>query len=50
MCNLTIKKQWSSGTGEVTIVYNSSGNGQTTISSDDNNLYEARSMQIVVKN
>ena len=45
----TIKKQWSSGTGEVIIVYNGSGNGQITISSDGNNLYEARSMQIAVQ-
>lgn len=43
-----IKKQWSSGTGEVTIVYNGSGNGEMTISSDGNNLYEQRSMDIVV--
>lgn len=46
---MTTKKQWSSGTGEVTINYNGSGNGQITISSDDNNLYDERSMQIVVQ-
>lgn len=45
----TIKKQWSSGTGEVTINYDGSGNGQITISSDGNNLYEARTMQVVVQ-
>lgn len=45
----TIKKQWSSGTGEVTINYDGSGNGQITISSDGNNLYETRSMQVVVQ-
>ena len=44
----TITKQWTSGTGSATIQYGGSGNGQITISSDDNNLYEQRSMDIVV--
>jgi hypothetical protein len=44
----TITKQWTSGTGSATIQYGGSGNGQITVSSDDNNLYEERSMDIVV--
>ena len=46
---MTITKQWSSGTGEVTINYDGSGNGQITISSDGNNLYEQRSIGIVTQ-
>lgn len=42
-------KAWSTGTGSVTAEYDGQGDGQITITSDANNLYEARSMQIVVK-
>lgn len=45
----TTTKTWSTGTGSVTIQYNGQGDGQLTITSDPNSLYEARSMQIKVK-
>lgn len=45
----TTTKIWSTGTGSVTIQYTGQGDGQLTITSDPNSLYEARSMQIKVK-
>lgn len=45
----TKTKALTSGTGSVTIEYGGQGDGQITIASDANNLYEARSMQITVK-
>lgn len=37
---------WNTGTGNITVVYGGSGDGTATITSSDNNLYEARSQQI----
>lgn len=42
-------KQWSTGTGSATIEYTGQGDGQITITSDPNSVYEARSMQITVE-
>lgn len=47
MANKT--KAWSSGTGGATIEYGGQGDGTITITSDANNLFEARSMQITVE-
>lgn len=41
-------KNWPTGTGGVTIQYGGQGDGQITITSDPNSVYEARSMQIIV--
>lgn len=40
---------WDNGIGSITAVYDGSGDGVVQISSDPNNLYEARSKQIKVK-
>lgn len=45
----TKTKQWSTGTGSVTIQYDGQGDGSIIITSDPNSLYEARSMQITVE-
>lgn len=45
----TKTKNWSTGTGSATIEYGGQGDGQITITSDPNNLYESRSMQITVR-
>lgn len=45
----TKTKQWSAGSGSATIQYDGQGDGQILITSDPNNLYEARSMQITVE-
>ena len=45
----TKTKAWSSGTGGATIEYGGQGDGTITITSDANNLFEARSMQITVE-
>lgn len=37
---------WNTGTGNITVVYGGSGDGTATITSSDNDLYEARSQQI----
>ena len=39
---------WTSGSGNITVNYGGSGNGQIVVQSDDNNLYEQRSQKIVV--
>jgi len=41
----TKTKQWTTGTGSVTIQYGGQGDGQIIITSDPNNLFEASSMQ-----
>lgn len=45
----TKTKQWPTGTGSATIQYGGQGDGQITITSDPNSVYEARSMQITVE-
>lgn len=40
---------WGTGTGDITLTYNGQGDGTISISSDANNLYEARSKTITVK-
>ena len=45
----TKTKQWSTGTGSVTIQYGGQGDGTIIITSDPNSVYEARSMQITVE-
>lgn len=45
----TKTKNWSTGTGSATIQYGGQGDGEIVITTDPNNLYEARSMQITVK-
>lgn len=42
-------KQWSVGSGSVTIQYDGQGDGNIIITSDANSLYEARNMQINVE-
>lgn len=37
---------WNSGTGNITVTYDGSGDGTAVITSSDNDLYEARSQQI----
>ena len=44
----TTTKQWTSGSGAVTISYTGSGDGTITVSSDENNLYTSRSMTLTV--
>lgn len=45
----TVTKNWSTGTGSFTIIYDGSGDGSIVVTSSDNNLHEARSMTITVK-
>lgn len=45
----TTTKQWTSGTGSVTITYTGSGDGTITVSSDENDIYTSRSMTLTVK-
>lgn len=45
----TTTKQWTTGTGSVSITYTGSGDGTITVSSDENNLYTSRSMTLNVK-
>ena len=40
---------WPNGTGNVTVDYTGQGNGTITVTSDSNNLYENRSLQITVE-
>lgn len=47
MANIT--KQWLVGTGQVTIEYDGQGDGTIVVTSDANDLYEARSMQVTVR-
>ena len=42
-------KNWSTGTGSVTIQYGGQGDGEIIVTSDANSLYEARSMQIAIE-
>ena len=46
---ITKTKQWTTGTGSITIEYGGQGNGSIIITSDANSLHEARSMYIKVK-
>ena len=40
---------WNSGTGNITLTFNGSGDGTVTVTSDDNSLDVARSQNITVK-
>lgn len=40
---------WNSGSGNITLTYGGQGDGTITIESADNNLYEARSQEIVIQ-
>lgn len=44
----TTTKQWTTGTGSVTLTYTGQGSGTITVSSDENNLYVDRSMTLTV--
>ena len=44
----TVTKQWSTGTGSVTLTYTGQGNGTISVVSDPNDLYVSRSMTITV--
>lgn len=40
---------WATGTGNITVVYDGSGNGSIVVTSDANTLHEARSQNLIVK-
>ena len=40
---------WTSGTGNITVTYDGSGDGTAVIISSDNDLYEARSQEITLR-
>lgn len=40
---------WTTGTGNITLTYTGQGDGTIAVQSDPNNLYEARSAQIIVR-